>query len=84
MRAMLVKTEKKVDPNTLHKKWTFPLRFSSVNVTNLVAFTEGILNEKLHFFVQWQGERRDREWRRIAYSIFSIVCTILFSLEKNR
>ena len=44
---------------TLHKKWSFPLRVSSVNVaksTNscgfgagLVTFTGGILSEKLHF-----------------------------------
>ena len=38
----------------LHKKWSFPLRISSVNVTksattDLVTFTEEILNGKLHF-----------------------------------
>ena len=38
-----------------HKKWIFPLRISSVNVTksvetaDLVGFTEGILNGKLNF-----------------------------------
>ena len=38
-----------------NKKWSFPLRISSVNVTksqfpaNLVTFTEEILNEKLKF-----------------------------------
>ena len=32
------------------KKWSFPLRISSVNVTSdLVTFTEEILNGKLHF-----------------------------------
>ena len=31
---------------TLHKKWSFPLRISSVN---LVTFTEEILDGKLHF-----------------------------------
>ena len=40
---------------TLHKKWSFPLRISSVNVTNpqettdLVTFTKEILSEKLHY-----------------------------------
>ena len=40
---------------TLHKKWSFTLRISSVNVTKsavscgLVSFTEKILNEKLNF-----------------------------------
>ena len=42
---------------SLHKKWRFPLRISSVNVTksanpetaNLVTLTEEILNGKLHF-----------------------------------
>ena len=44
-------------PLTLHKKWSFPLRISSVNVTKstvscgfgLVIFTEEILNGELHF-----------------------------------
>ena len=42
--------------NSLHKKWSFPLSISSVNVTksvgngaDLVTFTEEILNRKLHF-----------------------------------
>ena len=35
------------------QKWTFPLRISSVIVTDLVAFTEEILHGKLHLFVQW-------------------------------
>ena len=39
---------------TLHQKWFFPFRISSVNVTtqfpaNLVTFTVEILNGKLHF-----------------------------------
>ena len=34
---------------TLHKKWSFPLRISSENVTaDLVTFTEEILNRKLY------------------------------------
>ena len=38
--------------HSLHKKWSFPLRISSVNVTKsavLCTFTEEILNGKLHF-----------------------------------
>ena len=42
---------------TLHKKWSFPLGISAVNVTkfadlvtaDLVIFTEENLNGKLHF-----------------------------------
>ena len=40
---------------TLQKKWRFQLRMSLVNVTTeLVTFTEEILNGKLHFFVQYK------------------------------
>ena len=44
-----------VEAGTLHKKWSFPLSISSVNVIksavpyNLVTFTEEIGNGKLHF-----------------------------------
>ena len=44
-------------PLALHKKWSFSLKISSVNVTksaDLVTFIEEILNGKLHFFVQCQ------------------------------
>ena len=40
---------------TLHKKWSFPLRISSINLTksagncDLVTFTEEILHGKFHF-----------------------------------
>ena len=42
---------------TLYKRWSFPLRISSVNVNksvwpNVVTFTEEIFNGKIHFFVQ--------------------------------
>ena len=45
----------------LHKKWSFPLRISSVNVTksaetaDLVTFTEEMINGTLHFLcsVDW-------------------------------
>ena len=36
-------------PNKLQKKWSFPLRISSVNLADLVTFTEEIRNRKLHF-----------------------------------
>ena len=42
----------------LHKKWSFPLRISSVNETktaDLVTFTEEILNGKLPFFCGGYG-----------------------------
>ena len=41
--------------SSLHKKWIFPLRISSVNVTKsavnwgMATFTEEIFNGKLHF-----------------------------------
>ena len=51
------------DTQTLYKKWSFPLRISSVNVNKsvispLVTFTEEILNRKLHSlcsenFIHW-------------------------------
>ena len=49
---------------TVHKKWSFPLRISGVNVTkpDLVTFTEEILDRKLHFFVQWK-EVKNRIFR---------------------
>ena len=39
---------------SLHKKWNFPGRISSVRISpaDLVTFTKEILHEKLHFFVQ--------------------------------
>ena len=33
----------------LHKKWSFPLRISSVNPADLVTFTDEFLTGKLHF-----------------------------------
>ena len=40
----------------LHKKWSFSLRISLINVTkaDLVTFTKEIVYGKLHFFVQWE------------------------------
>ena len=35
--------------HTLHKKCSFLLKVSSVNVTNLVTFTEETINGKFHF-----------------------------------
>ena len=52
-RILVKQMLKELQP--LHKKWSFPLRISSVNVTKsavssgFVTFTEAILNGKLHF-----------------------------------
>ena len=49
---------------TLHKKWSFQLRISSVNVTesggicDLVTFTEEILNGKLYFLAVLKNRGR--------------------------
>ena len=48
-----------IAPQTLHNKWSFPLRIFSVNVTKSeISSGFGHIywkypNEKLHFFVQW-------------------------------
>ena len=53
--VLLPKVLRRLSQSTLHKKWSFSLRFSSVSVisssgtANLVKFTGEILNEKLHF-----------------------------------
>ena len=61
LQSWIISTFLKVLPNlfkvkqSLHKKWSFPLKSSSVNVTkspftaDLVTFTEDIFNGKLHF-----------------------------------
>ena len=49
----------KLKAYALHKKWSFPLRISSVNVTksqetaDLVTFTEEILDGKVHFLCNY-------------------------------
>ena len=48
------KTRRTKQRHLLHKKWSFSLRISSVNVTkpaDLVTFTKEILNGKLYFCV---------------------------------
>ena len=52
----LIRLRRSLFPNTLllqptqHKKWSFALRISSVNMTKVrVTFTEEILTGKLHF-----------------------------------
>ena len=71
---------------TLHKKWSFPLRISSVNVTksagNLVTFTEEILNGKLFSYSAMGLENEDFSdedqcqcmytWEFFAYIFFGI------------
>ena len=66
----------------LHKKWSFPLRISSVNVTaenaghagnlqknaDLVTFTEEILNGKIHFLCSENNCRQLKFWKlRVKY-----------------
>ena len=59
--------------STLHKKWSFQLQISSVNVAKsagncgLVIFTEEICNGKLHFLCS------------VNY-LLSLFCTLLFLL----
>ena len=48
---------------SLHKKWSFPLRISSVN---FVTFTEEILNRKLHFLY---SEKRKTYLKEKLHSI---------------
>ena len=51
----VIYNERKILAHPLHKKWSFPLKISSVNVTKSAVscgfghITEEILNEKLHF-----------------------------------
>ena len=52
---------------TLHKKWSFPLRFlqwmwpNPQFLANLVTFTEEILNGKLHFWCSVMKEMETKE-----------------------
>ena len=52
---------------TIHKKWSVPLRISSVSVTketaDLATFTEKIPNGILHFLCSVKSERIfDKKW----------------------
>ena len=53
--------------SVLHKKWSFSLRISPVNVTkcsaDLVTFTEEILSEKLHFLcsIFWKNLQNSQQ-----------------------
>ena len=67
-------------PLTLHKKWSFPLRTFSVNVTksaitaDLGTFTEEIRNGKLHFLCSVsEFPIRDRAPSGLRTVIFSIL-----------
>ena len=52
---------------TLHKKWSFLLRISTINVTksDLVTFTEEILNRNFHFLSSVSNKDKERKWKRI-------------------
>ena len=60
---------------SLHKKWSFPLRISPVNVTksdfpaDLVTFTGEILNEKLDFCAAYYALQQGRE---VLFNTFSL------------
>ena len=64
---------------SLHKKWSFSLKVSSVNVNksarNFYTFTEEILNEKLHFLVKFvlfhrpEAMSRNTEKNEVFWSI---------------
>ena len=61
--------------HSLHKKWGFPFRISSVNVTksvrtaDLVTFTEEILNGKPHFLC---SDYRDIEYLKLKFQRSSV------------
>ena len=69
---------------TLHKKWSFLLRISLVNVTKsaencgLVTFTEEILNGKLHFLC---SERTFIWLRKISTHPFTIYFILIQQLN---
>ena len=66
---------------SLHKKWSFPLRISSVNMTKYAE----ILNWKLHFLcsVFWIGKRR-RRFTPISHICFIFeIFQILLALKSN-
>ena len=63
--------------SALHKKWSFPWRISSVNVTKsagdcgLVTFIEKTFHEKFHFLYS----ANDAKWHLMQYLIFSKLLT---------
>ena len=58
---------------TMHKKWSFLLRISSVNVaksvetTDLVTFIEEILNGKLHFLCSVNADKDSKIVKRSQF-----------------
>ena len=69
------------DP-TLHKKGSFPLRISSVNVTK---FTEEILNGKLHFLCSAHSKWNDILPLKIKTILISIYNNLsIFDIEDLR
>ena len=92
-----------IKKNHFRKKWSFPLRISSVQGTrsarnsNMVTFTNEILNGKLHFFergiyISRQVKEKDPKNRPLRYTrknyikdAIGIICFYtLFSISKVR
>ena len=77
---LMMKCVQLINYVTLHKKWSFSLKISSVNVTNSTAscrFTEEVLNGKLHFLciVRHDQDIWKPGWDRFHYrSITSFCC----------
>ena len=74
----------------LYKKWSVPLRISSVNVSaDLVIFTEEILNGKLHFLCSeqcWIDTDSDKKsGAKIAMTqiVSNTVITIIGDLDRT-
>ena len=77
-------------PQQLHKKWSFPLRISSVNMTklhfpaDLVTLTEEILNGKLHFLCSEQSGQSILPTRvKATKSRFNEIQSIITEAKKS-
>ena len=80
---------------SLHKKWSFPLRISSVNVTNpqetadLVTFTEEILHGKLHFLCSvwvkiFDLKDNNSQWNPVLLIIEISMCSPISNVSLKR
>ena len=71
----------------MYKKWSFRLRISPVNVAksagicDLVTLTGEILNEKLHFFMQWNHFRM--QWNPFLLTNKGMITQDNITLEEN-
>ena len=55
-----------IKDESLHKKWSFPLRISSVPA-DLATFTEEIINVKLHFLCSELGGKMSLRAKSYSY-----------------